>query len=37
LLGSDGLLQSLTKQIIEAALEAELDEHLRADPPHSRS
>jgi transposase-like protein len=28
LLGSDGLLQSLTKQIIEAALEAELDEHL---------
>jgi transposase-like protein len=28
LLGSDGLLQALTKQIIEAALEAELDEHL---------
>jgi len=28
LLGSDGLLQSLTKQIIEAALEAELAEHL---------
>ena len=35
LLGSDGLLQALTKQIIEAALEAELDEHLagaRQDP-----
>jgi putative transposase len=31
LLGSDGLLQALTKQIIEAALEAELDEHLRTD------
>ena len=30
LLGSDGLLQSLTKQIIGAALEAELDEHLNA-------
>jgi putative transposase len=30
LLGSDGLLQSLTKRIIEAALEAELDEHLAA-------
>lgn len=28
LLGDDGLPQSLTKQIIEAALEAELDEHL---------
>lgn len=33
LLGSDGLLQALTKQIIEAALEAELDEHLRAGAP----
>jgi putative transposase len=32
LLGSDGLLQALTKQIIEAALEAELDEHLSAGP-----
>jgi putative transposase len=30
LLGTDGLLQALTKQIIEAALEAELDEHLAA-------
>jgi len=30
LLGSDGLLQALTKQIIEAALEAELDDHLSA-------
>ncbi len=29
LLGSDGLLQALTKQIIEAALEAELEEHLQ--------
>lgn len=28
LLGSDGLLQGITKRIIEAALEAELDEHL---------
>ena len=28
LLGSDGLLQGLTKRIIEAALEAELEEHL---------
>jgi transposase-like protein len=32
LLGSDGLLQSLTKQIIEAALEAELDAHLAEGP-----
>ena len=30
LLGSDGLLRSITKQIIEAALEAELAEHLEA-------
>jgi putative transposase len=30
LLGSDGLLQGITKRIIEAALEAELDEHLEA-------
>lgn len=28
LLGSDGLLQSITKRVIEAALEAELGEHL---------
>ena len=30
LLGADGLLQSITKRVIEAALEAELDEHLEA-------
>jgi len=30
LLGSDGLLQGITKRIIEAALEAELAEHLAA-------
>jgi putative transposase len=30
LLGSDGLLQSITKRIIEAALEAELADHLQA-------
>ena len=30
LLGSDGLLQSITKRIIEAALEAELADHLEA-------
>jgi transposase-like protein len=30
LLGSDGLLQSITKRVIEAALEAELDDHLVA-------
>jgi transposase-like protein len=30
LLGSDGLLQGITKRIIEAALEAELAEHLEA-------
>jgi putative transposase len=30
LLGSRGLLQSLTKRIIEAALEAQLEEHLAA-------
>jgi transposase-like protein len=28
LLGSDGLLQSITKQVIEAALEAEMADHL---------
>src|SRR6266702_4350612 len=32
LLGSDGLLQSLTKQIIEAALEADLAAHLAEGP-----
>lgn len=30
LLGSDGLLRGITKRIIEAALEAELEEHLDA-------
>ena len=30
LLGSDGLLQSITKRVIEAALEAELADHLEA-------
>lgn len=30
LLGSDGLLRGITKRIIEAALEAELAEHLAA-------
>jgi transposase-like protein len=34
LLGSDGLLKGITKRIIEAALEAELDEHLAAGRAH---
>lgn len=33
LLGSDGLLQGITKRIIEAALEAELAEHLAGGAP----
>ncbi|MGH3628315.1 MAG: transposase, partial [Sciscionella sp.] len=37
LLGSDGLLQGITKRIIEAALEAELDEHLAAGGGNERN
>jgi putative transposase len=34
LLGSDGLLQSITKQVIEAALEAEMADHLASARAH---
>src|SRR5579875_1269408 len=37
LLGSDGLLQAITKRIIEAALEAELADHLAADSGNERN